>query len=196
MPRVYSQSQGKFVDLPYESGQGDMSQTPQTGSTQGGSFDISQQFGNLRNLLFTQALSDPKNASKYSTILNIAKPTASETKQRVAQADVGNVVKGVSTLKTSMSKLDTVQDIAKYSNSKKLQGQAIARLYEQGVLSDDDRKFYADLLPTWLEAKFLPELAKSKLDQLERDLPIRVGGKAAVKGAEEDDLQSQWEVVE
>ena len=73
MTRVYSQSQGKFID------------TADTGSTNTTS-QSGDSSGDLRQILLMQAINNPKKASQISTILNmLPAPSADDLKKQSAK---------------------------------------------------------------------------------------------------------------
>jgi len=93
--KVYSKSQGKVIDMP--TGGGISAETP-AGIPSSGGFDYER----LKPILQMQALQDPKNVSKYSSLLEMFKP---------AEKDA-NVGKRKVILNQSLPVLNTVSQYA------------------------------------------------------------------------------------
>lgn len=119
MPRILDKATGQIIELPYGTNTGSRGvgsartagpsaraygtaytqgsqQSPLDGYIgQGGIPDVSS----LRNMLLMASLSDPKNASKYNTILNIAQPTSQEIKKENERAkkqrDISDIEKAI-----------------------------------------------------------------------------------------------------
>jgi hypothetical protein len=66
-------------------------------------------------------------------------------------------------------------DKGKIEALRKLLGMQIARLYEKGRMSDEDRDYYLGLLPTAADAIASPEYATATLDQLVSMLNVNYG---------------------
>jgi len=74
--RAYSQSQGRFIEVP---------ETQTGGETQAKAGSGGQDYDQLVDAIRLKALTDPKNVSKYSALLKMFQPSASETNRKLKQ---------------------------------------------------------------------------------------------------------------
>ena len=140
---------------------------------------------------FWLLLSNPKEASKYSTIFNIAKPTAFETSKLQESKEVGNITGPLKELKTTVNKgIRNYNDYVTFNTQRNLVSQSIAKLIERNRLSDTDRTFYLSNFPSFIETLLTPDAAKIKLNVVENYLKVRLGSNTERAVTEEEGKQS------
>lgn len=118
--------------------------------------------------------------------LGIVQPQPSIAERKV-QVDFNVSVHGLKTLRVQIGKIRNAGDIATYNTQKALVGQQVARLFETGRLSDEDRNFYQKQIPGVAFIMLAPELAQKRIDAITSLLEQRANT-VSIPGQEQEGL--------
>lgn len=200
--RAYSRSLGKVVEVPDSqpaaSGVSDVQPRVPASATPTGDYAPPGGTNNLdkmRAYLLGTGLQNlsPDNASSYTALFNITKPTAAEIAEKGKTEEIGQITRSLSDINKLVTKGDrNIKDIINFNTKSKLTSQSVARLWEKGRLSDADRDFYRTNFPSLIEYMILPDVAKDKIDAIDNYLRTRSGSAAeeAAAGSESGGLDA------
>lgn len=96
--RAYSQSQGKFVDLPDQ---------PTGGSSVGGG----QDYGEMKKVFAALTLSNPKRASTYKSVVDLLEPSEAEKKKQ------GEQTENITSIQNLLEDFTSAEDLMQKSGS-------------------------------------------------------------------------------
>jgi hypothetical protein len=152
-------------------------------------------------VLASGVLSGNLNAAQASLLgkLSGAIPSASAQKKADEDSKLKGIINSLSGLKNKMTGVKNLSlvNYKMYNQTRDLVGMAVAKLYESGRMSDQDRDFYLKSFPSYAYATIDPNGAKKIIDNLISTTNERLNNPSTTSNSNQELYSSaDWEVVE